>query len=138
VSAAHPVGVEDLWHRYAACWSLGEDARAAELAECLAGDVSYCDPHSEVDGAEDLSAYMTAFQRDVPGGRFEIVEVLHHHGRSLARWRLRGGDGVLLQTGTSTATHADDRRLQMITGFFDDPPQTGGAEPGVGPRGAEA
>jgi hypothetical protein len=119
MTAARPMSVEDLWRDYAACWSLGEDTRAAGLAECLAPGLVYCDPQSVVEGAEGLSQYMAGFQREVAGGRFEIVDVLHHHGRSLARWRLRGADGDILQTGTSTAVHAPDGRLQTITGFFD-------------------
>lgn len=90
--------------------------------------MSYCDPLSVAEGRQSLSTYMADFQRDIPNGRFEIVGVLHHHDRSLARWRLLGGDGNILQTGTSSAVHAHDGRLETITGFFDPPPETGSDE----------
>ena len=90
--------------------------------------MSYCDPLSVAEGTASLSTYMADFQRDIPNGRFEIVGVLHHRDRSLARWRLLGGDGNILQTGTSSAVHAHDGRLETITGFFDPPPETGSDE----------
>jgi hypothetical protein len=113
--------VEDLWREYAACWSIGDDGRGDRLEACVVADVVYIDPQSVAEGVVALSAYQGDFQRTVPGGRFEIVGVLHHHGQSLARWRLHADDGRVLQTGTSAAVHALDGRLATITGFFDPP-----------------
>src|SRR5260370_7481077 len=72
-----------------------------------------------IEGREALSNYMTGFQQNVKGGRFQIRSVIHHHNRMLAEWRLLGADETVLQTGRSFATIADDGRLQSITGFFD-------------------
>jgi hypothetical protein len=116
------MGVEQLWRRYAACWSLPVFERAAGLPACVVDDVSYLDPRGPATGLDGLAAYMEGFAQSLPGTRFEIVEVLDHHDRSLARWRLRGRDGGILQTGTSTAVHAADGRLATITGFFDNSP----------------
>jgi hypothetical protein len=110
---------EALWQRYAATWSLGADARAAEFAMCLGNEVTYCDPNGTVEGCSALSNYMDDFQQNVPGGRFVIQSVLHHHDRSLAHWTLQGPDGTPLQTGTSHAVLSKDGRLQAISGFFD-------------------
>jgi len=114
------MSIEVLWRRYAASWSLDEHARPDELRACVADDVVYADPQGVVEGADALSAYMAAFQSSVPGGAFEIAGLLHHHDRSLARWRLRGADGAVVQTGTSAAMHNPDGRLHTISGFFDD------------------
>jgi hypothetical protein len=107
-----------LWARYAAIWSLGAEARIGELAACLADDVAYCDPNGLIEGQQALSAYMGGFQQSVPGGVFRIRSVLHHHGRTLARWTLQGPDGGALQTGASFGLLSEDGRLRTITGFF--------------------
>ncbi len=109
---------EALWRRYAAIWSLEPEKRQAELAVCLADDGTYCDPNGLVAGRQALSDYMGRFQGSVPGGRFQIRSVLHHHDRSLANWLLRGTTGDILQAGTSFATLADDGRFRAISGFF--------------------
>lgn len=114
------MSVELLWRRYAATWSLEDRSRSGQLRACVVGDVVYADPNGVVEGVTALSDYMAAFQHSVPGAAFDIVAVLHHHDRSLARWRLRGADGTVLQTGASAATHAPDGRLHTINGFFDD------------------
>lgn len=106
------------WKRYAAIWSLKEQERDIELAACLAADATYCDPNGLIEGPAGLSTYMGQFQQSVPDAQFQIQSVLHHHGRSLANWALRGPDGALLQAGTSFATLAGDGRLQHISGFF--------------------
>jgi hypothetical protein len=121
------MSVEQLWRRYAACWSLPALERAAELPACVVDDVSYLDPRAPAAGLDGLAAYMEGFAQSLPGARFEIIEVLDHHDRSLARWRLRGRDGGVVQTGTSTAVHAADGRLATITGFFDNSPPNGSA-----------
>lgn len=114
------MSVELLWRRYAETWSLEDPARPSQLRACVIGDVVYADPNGVLVGVDALSDYMAAFQQSVPGAAFDIVAVLHHHDRSLARWRLCGADGTVLQTGASAATHAPDRRLHTINGFFDD------------------
>ncbi|MDB5555270.1 MAG: hypothetical protein JWL86_5254 [Rhizobium sp.] len=109
---------EVIWKRYAATWSLGDEQRKGELAACLANDATYCDPNGLIEGPDELSGYMRQFQNGAPEARFEIGSVLHHHGRSIANWTLRGPGGGALQTGTSFATLAADGRLQDISGFF--------------------
>jgi hypothetical protein len=109
---------EALWDRYAAIWSLDAANREAELVACLADDVTYCDPNGLIDGRPSLSSYMAGFQSSVPGGKFHIRSVLHHHDRTLAHWTLHGADDAMLQTGTSFGILSTDGRLQEISGFF--------------------
>lgn len=111
--------IEQLWRCYAKTWSDPPAERATGLATVVDDHVSYTDPHGPVDGVDCLSDYMAAFQQNVPGAHFRIRTVLAHHSRSLARWDLLGSDGSVLQAGTSVGTHADDGRLQTITGFFE-------------------
>lgn len=110
---------QELWTRYARIWSADLATRQAELPACLAADVHYTDPNTSVQGHEALSGYMGGFQSSVPpGAGFEITDVQDHHARSLAFWKLVGPGGATLQSGVSFARHAEDGRLQDITGFF--------------------
>ncbi|HQS48984.1 MAG: nuclear transport factor 2 family protein [Pseudomonadota bacterium] len=109
---------EALWSRYAAIWSSDPARRESELKECLADDVSYCDPNGPLRGRAALSDYMAGFQQSVPGGRFRIVQVIAHNGRSLAQWALQNADGAVLQLGASFAHHDGEGRLKEISGFF--------------------
>jgi hypothetical protein len=83
-----------------------------ELSACLADDVTYCDPHGLIEGRPTLSNYMDGFQRAVPGGRFQIRSVLHHHNRTLAHWALHGPDGIVLQIGISIGLLCADPALK--------------------------
>lgn len=112
------MNAETLWYRYAKIWSSDAAMRESELQDCLADNATYCDPGNELSGRAALSDLMGGFQNQVPGGRFEILQVIDHHDRSLARWALLNGDGVNLQHGASFATHDDKGRLKSINGFF--------------------
>src|SRR5258708_16118784 len=109
---------ESLWQRYAAIWSLPESTRMPELEACVADDVIYRDPNSEIQGRHALSDYMGGFRGSIPGGRFQITSVLSHHGRMLAHWTLLGADGAALQAGASFALATEDGPLHSISGFF--------------------
>ncbi len=109
---------ETLWPRYAKIWSSEATLRASELKDCLAENATYCDPSGLLTGRTALSDYMGGFQENVPGGRFEILQVIDHHDRSLARWALLNGEGATLQLGASFATHDAQGRLKAISGFF--------------------
>ncbi|MBT2542667.1 nuclear transport factor 2 family protein [Streptomyces sp. ISL-44] len=112
---------EQLWRRYAATWSASADVRAGALAGCVSVEVRYCDPNVSIEGSAALSDYMDAFHESVPGGRFDILTVLAHHDRTIARWALLSADGIVLQTGTSAARTDGASRFAAITGFFDPP-----------------
>ncbi|WP_338446983.1 nuclear transport factor 2 family protein [Pelagerythrobacter marensis] len=109
---------ETLWQRYAKIWSSEPAVRESELQECLADEATYCDPNGPLSGRAALSDYMGGFQQSVPGGRFQISQVIAHNGRSLARWALLGADDAVLQRGASFALHDEQGRLQSISGFF--------------------
>ncbi|ENN84539.1 hypothetical protein RHSP_83262 [Rhizobium freirei PRF 81] len=110
---------DDLWNRYSAIWSISDTAgRGNELSVCLADEATYCDRNGLLVGHDAISSYMAQFQASVPGGRFHISSVLHHHDRSLAQWFLTGADGSVLQMGTSFGAISDNGRLLAISGFF--------------------
>lgn len=110
--------IEKKWKDYASAWSKTDSARDDLLKSLVVEDVTYTDPHSDVAGRAAFSALIGQFQKDVPGARFEIVDVKSHHGKSLAHWRLFGKDGAELMQGTSFAAMADDGRFTSFSGFF--------------------
>ena len=112
---------QQLWERYAACWSAPRAERDPVLAASVDHEVVYRDPSAEVAGLTSLSDYMDGFRGAFPTGRFVIDRVECHHERSLAHWRQLDGSGQTKQLGISFARHAEDGRLREITGFFLDP-----------------
>lgn len=113
---------ETLWQRYSESWSMAEPERRQRLAETVSADVTYTDPTTTLTGIAAFSAYMAAFQANVPATGFAIREVFEHHGQTLSHWDMIGtGAGVsgnVLGTGTSFAVLDTDGKLARITGFF--------------------
>ncbi|MET1416800.1 nuclear transport factor 2 family protein [Roseibium sp. HPY-6] len=110
--------LDEKWGIYAKTWSQPDEARDATLATLVSEDVTYTDPTAEVVGRAAFSAHISNFQKDVPGGFFEIVDVKSHHNHTLARWTLRGKNGAEMMQGTSHATLNSDGEFTSFTGFF--------------------
>ncbi len=109
-----------LWDRYSATWAMPEAERLERLAETVAPEVTYTDPHIALAGIAAFSEYMTGFQAQMPGAGFQIREVIDHHGRTLAHWNMVSAEQAVIGTGTSFAELSADGKLAHITGFFAD------------------
>lgn len=110
--------LDEQWKTYAKTWSQAAVDRDATLRELTADDITYTDPNTNVVGREAFSAYMGQFQKDMPDTHFEILEVKHHHNKTLARWQLCGQDGRVMMPGTSFATLGEGGKFTSFTGFF--------------------
>lgn len=110
--------LDEKWGAYAKTWSQPDGERDDALAAIVSDNVAYTDPTTEVVGRDAFSAHISQFQKDVPGGYFEIVEVKSHHNHSLAHWTLRGKDGAEMMQGTSHATLNSEGEFTSFTGFF--------------------
>lgn len=110
--------IETLWRRYASTWSLEGRERQAELEACVALEVSYADPGTEIQGLAPFLAYMEAFQGGFPGHSFRIRAVEAHHGSSLARWDLLDAAGNPVMPGLSFGQVGADGRFLRLRGFF--------------------
>ncbi|HEY2517316.1 MAG TPA: nuclear transport factor 2 family protein [Polyangiaceae bacterium] len=108
------------WETYTAAWNARseEDKRAALKVSCQEVCV-YRDPLTEAHGHDALVAAMLDFHRQVPGGHFETTEFHAHHGRSVARWTMRGGDGAALGEGISYGEYGAHGKLVAMAGFFE-------------------
>lgn len=108
------------WQRYASIWSLEATRRDAELAACVASEVSYEDPNVSLTGLRAFAEYMGGFQRGFPGHSFRIRAVSAHHGTSLARWDQVDTSGEVVVPGISFAECTADGRIARVRGFFGD------------------
>lgn len=111
-----------VWERYVESWKVDSPARKHEIyATCLAPACVYTDPLMQARGWDELAQYMATFHEQIPGGHFVTQEFFSHHGRSVARWKMLGGDGTLLGEGISYAEYDEQQRLVAMTGFFNPP-----------------
>ncbi|MEO1228321.1 MAG: nuclear transport factor 2 family protein [Myxococcota bacterium] len=107
------------WESYAAIWKLeGAEAKAKACRNILDEAVVYTDPLTQRKGWSELTTYMAEFHEQIPGGHFVTKEFWAHHGRSVARWNMVGGDGTVLGDGVSYAEYRKDGKLTSMTGFF--------------------
>ena len=110
------------WEAYAASWKPENAARRRSLFEqALNPGCEYRDPLVHAVGWDALDTYMQDFQRQVPGGHFATTWFAAHHGRSIAKWEMRGADASVLGHGVSYAEYGDDGKLRAMNGFFDTP-----------------
>ncbi|MEK8033803.1 nuclear transport factor 2 family protein [Ideonella sp. DXS29W] len=110
----------EVWETYASAWKAeGAEAKRAALTRSVEGGAVYRDPLAECEGHEALIAYMLDFHQQVPGGHFETTYFLAHHGRSVAKWNMRDGQGRKIGDGVSFGEYAASGQLVAMTGFFD-------------------
>lgn len=108
-------GYFDLWNE------TDPSARAAALAATWTADASYRDPLLAAEGYEALNAMIAAVHAQYPGHRFGLTSAIDRYpGRARWGWSLAGPDGTPIVTGLDVAVLAEDGRLRMVTGFFDD------------------
>jgi hypothetical protein len=113
-------GKRETWETYVSAWkeTSGDGKRAALIASVAPACV-YRDPLTQADGHDALIAYMLGFHQQVPGGHFETTYFLAHHDRSIAKWRMRSGDGTVVGEGVSYGEYDAHGKLSAMTGFFD-------------------
>jgi hypothetical protein len=114
--------LKDTWERYVGAWTAASEAeRQAVFESCLAKDCVYADPLVHARGWRELSAYISSFQQQIPGGRFVTEHFSTHHARSMARWQMVDAAGNELGDGVSFGVYDAQGRLSAMTGFFDVP-----------------
>jgi hypothetical protein len=111
---------QETWLTYAKSWSeVDIDKRLQMLQQSVSSDFVYTDPHIQIaTDYDELSNYMSEFQRNTPGGGFHTKNFEEHHEQSLAKWNMVNGEGNILGPGASFARYGVDGRLIQMTGFF--------------------
>jgi len=116
------VNARAIWDSYTASWSATEDeSRLALFRDCLTDDCVYKDPNIETHGYEELAAYMTGLQQQIPGAGFVTREFVSHHDSALIRWNMVDGSGTVINPGTSIGVFSKDGRLKSRTSHRLDP-----------------
>jgi len=60
---------------------------------------------------------MAAFQRRVPGGRFDLLGVSEHHNVAILQWGLLQADGSMPATGYDVVEVSENGKLASIHTF---------------------
>lgn len=111
-----------VWETYVRSWKAETpEDRQALLQSSLDPECIYQDPLTRVEGLDALSAYMSEFHRQVPGGHFVTRYFMAYDARSIARWEMQGADGSVLGDGISYAEYGVDGKLARMTAFFQRP-----------------
>lgn len=107
-----------IWETYRASWSNDNSAeRTNELQKITNNDFEYRDPNIDLTGHQQLSDYMSQFQKEFVGASFVITDFQYHHNRSLAHWNMVNAENEVVGTGTDFAIY-ENGKLKQITGFF--------------------
>jgi acyl-coenzyme A thioesterase PaaI-like protein len=112
--------LQNTWEKYTSTWKMTDRAgRLAAFAEVLAERAVYTDPLVQAGSWDELIAYMEDFHRQVPGGHFVTTGFAAHHGKSIANWDMKTGDGVTIGNGVSYGEYDVDGKLLSMNGFFE-------------------
>ena len=89
-----------LYDKYLQAWKpISEEQRRALATELIADDARYSSPLLEEGGRESIIERMSTFQKQFPGGHFEIGDVSAHHDVALLTWILVQADGTVFAKG---------------------------------------
>lgn len=89
-----------IYEKYAQAWKPISDEQRIELAtDIIAKDAQYSSPILQAGGRDSLIERMAAFQKQFPGGHFEIGDVSAHHDVALLTWILVQADGTVFAKG---------------------------------------
>ena len=113
--------LNELIDRYIAMWNETDEARRrALIARIWTEDASYLDPVMQGNGQAEIDAMVRGVHERFPGHRFRRTsDPDAHHDRVRFSWELAPEGSAAVVSGTDFAVVAADRRLQTVTGFFD-------------------
>jgi len=107
-----------VWETYRTSWSNDNSVeRTEELQKIMTEDFEYRDPNIDLKGYEELSDYMSEFQKEFVGASFTIQDFQVHHDRSLAHWNMINAENEVVGNGTDFAIY-ENGKLKQVTGFF--------------------
>ncbi len=110
------------WNAYGRIWTLPTPEQRLQACDgVLSPDCVYTDSNVQAKSRQELMAYMTGFQAQMPGAAFVTTRFVELHDRAMAHWNMVAGDGTVVGTGVSFAVFNMDGELSSMTGFFDVP-----------------
>ena len=107
------------WELYSSAWKKTVRAdRIGLLEKSVDRGCCYTDTNIVANGHDELIGYMEDFHSRVPGGHFETVNFISHHGFGLARWNMLNQLGKKIGEGYSHLKYTKNGKLMQMTGFF--------------------
>ena len=115
---------DELAERYIASFNEADPARRRALIEQLyTEDGGYTDPQVEVQGREQIDAFIAAVQDQFPGWRFSLGgEVDAHHHQARFQWHATAPGAEDPAFIGFDVLVADDGRVRQVYGFLDKVP----------------
>ena len=106
---------------YIAAWSESDPARRRQILDQIwTNDSRYSDPLGEAHGPDAFNQHISAFHKQYPGSKFQVVGTPEvHHGVARYRWQMLEADGKVGLDGTEFVDLAADGRFLRNVGFFD-------------------
>ena len=112
-------GIQQSWEAYTKAWSdIGATEREQLVETSVSEDIDFSNPLIAGRGRAELIDAMIQFQKQFPGGQFELRPSMIHHDQLLSAWILHGKDGSELLTGHNYAQADSEGKLLQMTGFF--------------------
>jgi len=120
VSLQAHAGAGALVDRFFALWAEADAVkRRAALRAIVASDVSFRDPYSCLEGAEDLDAHIAAAQRFMPGVVLRREgDARQCQGMALVDWVAAAVDGSVRTRGTNVFELTPEGRIARVTGLW--------------------
>jgi hypothetical protein len=109
---------------------------ATRLAEIATEDVRFCDPFNDLRGVEPLRRLLSHTREQLPGARFEVLDMAWSAPTAYLRWRMTARVKVLGDCrvdGMSEVRFASDGRVSEHLDHWDAAGQFYGRLPLVGP-----
>ena len=89
-----------IYEKYVQAWKpISDEQRLALATDIIAEDAHYSTPILQAGGRSSMIERMSAFQKQFPGGHFEIGDVSAHHDVALLTWILVKADGTVFAKG---------------------------------------
>jgi uncharacterized protein YndB with AHSA1/START domain len=113
-------GAGPLADRFFALWAETDAGkRRATLASIAVPGLSFRDPYSCLEGADELDAHISAARRFMPGVVLEREgDARQCQGTALVDWVVRAADGSVRTRGTNVFELAADGRIASVTGLW--------------------
>jgi hypothetical protein len=106
-----------IYEKYVQAWNpISDEQRIALATAIIAEDAQYSSPILQAGGRNSMIERMSAFQKQFPGGHFDIGDVSAHHDVALLTWILVQADGTIVAKGhDQIRVSAEGKIVSLIT-----------------------
>ena len=107
-----------LYQKYVEGWkAISDEERARIAAEVLDENAEYATPQHETGGRDTMIQDMAAFQKQFPGGRFDVGDVSAHHDVALLTWVLVTADEKEVARGHDQIRVSPEGKIASLITF---------------------